>query len=163
MSNDYWNDGDDSDDGSETNGMKVLREKAEADSTRIREMSEQIQKLLDRDAQRELDSVVKEKSLPPKLLALAKKAGVTDTEGLNTFLTEYGDVFATAGSGTTDEGDQLPGSDDGVPADEQDALSTMAGASAGSVPAKGLEATEASIKNAESAEDLLKILGVTGA
>lgn len=162
MSNEFWNDGDDSDEVTETNAMKVLREKAEADSQRIREMSEQIQKLLDRDAQRELDSVVKEKTLPPKVVALAKAAGVKDSEGLNTFLTEYGDVFATAGSGTTDEGDQLPGSDDGVPADEQGALSTMAGAAAGSVPAKGLEAVEASIKNAESAEDLLKVLGVQG-
>lgn len=163
MSDNFWNDGIESNETEETNPMRVLREKAEADSRLIREMSEQIAALAARVAADDMAKTVESKKLPPKVAALAKAAGVKDQAGLDTFLSEYGDVFAAPSSGTTAPGDEQPPEvEDGVPAEEQGALSTMAAASQGATPVTGLEAVEAKMQEIDDPEEFLKFLQSQG-
>ena len=158
MSDNFWNDGDDSDE-IETNPMRVLREKAEADSKVIREMADELKEYR---RERELDKlagVAKSKGLDPSVVALATKAGFDANEqGLDGFLKEFGGLITKPAGEPEAEGEQPPGEENSVPADEQAALDAMAAASQGSTPAKGLDAVSAQIGQADSPEAVMAAL-----
>jgi hypothetical protein len=156
----FWEDDDDAP--RESNAMRVLREKAEADSKVIREMAEELKGLRAERDQEKVRSVVTSKGLDPKVASLAAAAGVEPNEqAVEAWLADFGDVFAKAGQEPTGEtGDEQPPVDE-VPADEQAALAAFAAAAQGSEPAKGLAAVETQIKAADSPEAVLRALGIT--
>jgi hypothetical protein len=143
---------DDTDEVQETNAMRVLREKAEADSKVIREMAERLAKMEARENESKVDGLIVAKGLDPKVKDLIPKD--TDPEK---FLADYGALFATKqaeaeaeAEGSEDEGE--------VPADEVAARAAVANAASGAAPKAGLDATEAKIKDFDNAEDLLAFL-----
>lgn len=148
----------------ESNAMKVLREKAEADSKLIREMSEQLNAMKRESEATKLTSVVTSKGLDPKVAEIVKAAGVEPTEqAVEAWLKDFGDVFVKAPGQepTGDAGAEQPPAS-AVPDGEQEALAAMAAAAQGAVPAKGLEGIEAQINAATDIESLLKVLGAQG-
>ena len=65
MSDNFWADG--VDEVEETNAMRVLREKAEADSKVIREMAERLAKMEAKEQRSALEDSLKAKGLDPKV------------------------------------------------------------------------------------------------
>lgn len=159
----WYEDNDDNNGASESNAMRVLREKAEADSKLIREMSEELKEYR---RERELDKltgVAKSKGLDPSVVALATKAGYEANEqGLDGFLKDFGGLITKPAEGSETEGEQPLGDETTVSAEEQAALGTMAAASQSATPAKGIAALEAQIMGATDEEALLKILQSNG-
>lgn len=161
MSDMFW---EDDDQPRESNAMRALREKAEADSRKIAELTETVTKLSQEVSATRVEKAVTSKGLPPKVAALAAKAGVgSDPEAVEAFLKEYGDVFAgsTGTEPTGESGDEQPPADDVVPADEQVALAAAAAAARGGQPAVGLKATEDKVRAAQTPEEVLAALGIT--
>jgi hypothetical protein len=142
--------------------VKALREKAEADSKRLKEQGDQIAKLSARLAENDLRDVVTSKGLPAKVAKLAAAAGVEPTaEAVEAWVKDYGDVFITSGGPTQEpagqEGAAPPAAN--VSADEQAALAAMAAAAqGGQAGSAGMSALEAAINGATDEEALLKIL-----
>lgn len=155
MSDNLWQDGED--DLYESNAMRVLREKAERDSQVIREMAERLQKMEEKENRRALEDSLKAKGLAPEVADLIPKGSNPDE-----WLTKYGALLKTEQPAADDSTGDDAGADDGVPADEADALGAMTAAAGGAVPKAGLDSVAAKIQNAESAEDLLKILQSNG-
>jgi hypothetical protein len=161
MSDTFWDGSDGSEyEGRESNAMKALREKAEADSKTIREMSEKLAKLEQAQAVQSLESVVKSKGLDPKVAALAAKAGVDPSEqAVEAFLKDYGDVFVkSGGSEPAGESEEEAASGSSVPEGEQQALSAMAAAGQGGAPPTGLSAMASKLDSFDNADDLIKFL-----
>ena len=155
----WYEDDNDNSGTSESNAMRVLREKAEADSKLIREMSEELKEYR---RERELDKltgVAKSKGLDPSVVALATKAGYDPNEqGLDGFLKDFGGLIAKPAGEPEAEGEQLPGADDSVPAEEAAALEAMAAASQSAVPAKGIAALEAQMSSINDPDEFIKFL-----
>lgn len=153
MSDNFWADG--VDEVEETNAMRVLREKAEADSKVIREMAERLAKMEAKEQRSALEDSLKAKGLDPKVADLIP-AG-TDPEK---FLADYGTLLARKAEATDevveDGEDDAEGS--AIPADEAAARAAVAKAASGAQPKAGLDATEAKIKDFDNAEDLLAFL-----
>lgn len=165
MSDTFW-DGTDGYEpqGRESNAMKALREKAEADSKTIREQAERLAKLEKAQAIQSLESVVKSKGLDPKVAALAAAQGVEPSEqAVEAFLKDYGDVFVKSG-GSEPAGDSAGEADAGssVPEGEQQALSAMAAASQGGQAPTGLDAMASKLNSFDNADDLIKFLESQG-
>lgn len=159
MSDMFWENEDEAP--RESNAMKALREKAEADSKTIREMAERLAAMEKRDQEARVASVITSKGLDPKVAALAAAAGVeADEQAVEAWLKDYGDVFARkSGSEEPTGSTEEQHGESGTPTDEQVALAAMAAAAQGNTPAAGMGVLEQKIQSAESAEDLLKILG----
>lgn len=154
MSNGYdWQD--DNEGLEETNAMRVLREKAEADSKTIREMAERLAKMEERENQSRLDALIVAQGLDPKVKDLIPKD--SDPEK---FLADYGSLLVRKSETPPGEGgEEDDGSaGDGVPADEAAAQAAISGAASGAQPKAGLDATEAKIQSFDNAEDLLAFL-----
>lgn len=162
MSETYW------DEENETRGessvIKVLREKAEADSKVIREMADELKEIRKERQLDKLSKVVESRELDPSVLGLAEKAGYELTEaGLDSFIKDFGNVVAKKA-----KVDEAPaGGEEQTPADvvktvlaaeEQEELTAMSAASQGAQPASGLAATEAAINSADSPEAVMALL-----
>lgn len=150
MSNGYdWQE-----DNQETNAMRVLREKAEADSALIREMRDELRAMRDERQRDALSQKVVAKGLDPKVMDLIPEG--TDPQK---FLDDYADLFKTkveAPAGETEvEGEVLP---DGVPADEAAAHAAVAAAARSATPASGADSQAAKIASFDNADDLLAYL-----
>lgn len=162
MSDMFWED-DTQHQPRESNAMKALREKAEADSKKIAELTEAVNKLTKEVTTSRVEKVVTSKGLSPKVAAIVAAAGVEPTEqAVEAWLKDYGDVFAKAGgqepaeaTGEEQSGEQV------VSVEDQVALAAMAAAAQGAEPAKGLAALESQISSAKSEAELLKLLGAT--
>jgi hypothetical protein len=161
MSDMFWEDDDSAP--RESNAMRVLREKAEADSKVIREMAEELKSIRRERDQEKVARVVQSKGLDPKVAALAAAAGVEPSEqAVEAWLGEYGNVFAVKSGQepTGDGGDEQPPASD-VPTAEQAALAAFAAAAQDATePAKGLGVLSDKIKSASSPEEVLAALGV---
>lgn len=155
MSNDFWQDGDDSIE--DSNAMRVLREKAEADSKVIREMAERLAKMEERESRRALEDRLKTKGLDPKVADLIPKDADPDK-----WLNDYGTLLKGASdpqpSAAGPEGDVPDGSDDGVPSAEQQFLATAAAAASGAKPPVGLDAVAAKMQEIDDPDALLAFL-----
>lgn len=151
MSNGY--DWDDTDEGHETPAMRVLREKADADSKVIREMAERLAKMEKAENDRAALAKVKAKGLDPKVLDL-----VPEGKDVDAFLADYGSLLAGAAPSAEAEGDGDGSEGDSVPDDEAAAQAAISGAASGAQPKAGLDATEAKIKEFDNADDLLAYL-----
>lgn len=154
MSDNFWDEA--PDEGHETPAMRVLREKAEADSKTIREMAERLAKMEERENATRLDGLIKAQGLDPKVKDLIPKDA--DPEK---FLADYGSLLvrqAEDSANAEDEGDGSEG--DGVPDDEAEARAAVAGAASGGQPKAGMDAVKAKLQPGafESAEDLLAFL-----
>lgn len=145
--NSYWQDDDEV---TESNAMRVLREKAEADSKVIREMAERLRKMEEAEQRRNLESTLNAKGLDPKVAELIP-ADANPEE----WLTTYGNLFGAASTASQEE---APVTDDGVPADEAAALAAMGTVASGAQPKAGLNSVEAQILAATNEEDLLRFL-----
>ncbi len=153
MSNYDWQDDTEDDSPQESNAMRVLREKAEADGKVIREMAERLAKMEARDNESKVDGLLKAKNLDPKVKDLIPKD--TDPEK---FFADYGALFATAQAEAEADADE-GGEDEGVvPADEVAARAAVAGAASGAAPKVALDSVEAKIGSFDNAEDLLAFL-----
>lgn len=154
----WYEDDNDNNGAGESNAMRVLREKAEADSKLIREMSEELKEYR---RERELDkltNVAKSKGLDPSVVALATKAGYDPNEqGLDGFLKDFGGLI-TKPAEPEAEGEQPPGEETTLSAEEQAALGTMAAASQSAVPAKGIAALEAQMSAIQDPDEFIKFL-----
>ena len=152
MSENFWADG--VDEVEETNAMRVLREKAEADSKVIREMAERLAKMEKAENDRAALDKVTAKGLDPKVLDL-----IPEGKDVDAFLADYGTLLATKSEVTDEVTDEEEG-DEGsaIPADEAAARAAVAKAASGAQPKAGLDATEAKIKDFDNAEDLLAFL-----
>ena len=163
MSDMFWEN--DTETGRESNAMRALREKAEADSKKITELTDAVSKLTEKLNSNEVTKVVSTKGLDPRVAELAKSAVGTDPQAVEAWLEKNGDLFAKAGTPATpgqeptpeSEGEQPPASE--VPADEQVALAAFAAAAQGSEPAKGMEALQSKISSVNSPEELAALLG----
>jgi hypothetical protein len=152
MSNGFW--ADDTDEVDETNAMRVLREKAEADSKVIREMAERLAKMEKAENDRAALEKVKAKGLDPKVLDL-----VPEGKDLDAFLADYGALLATSSGSTTEVEDAEDVEDEGeLPADEAATRAAIAGAASGAQPKVGLDAVEAKIESFDNADDLIAFL-----
>jgi hypothetical protein len=78
----------------ENQTMKVLREKAEADSKRIQELSEKLARLEENSRQNSVASVFEAAGVSPKVAKFYK--GEADTEKVNQWLAENAEVFGLA-------------------------------------------------------------------
>lgn len=165
MSETYWDEEFDGRGESAGNAVKVLREKAEADSKLIREMSEQLNKLTAESARNKLSEVAKSRELDPSVISLAEKAGYELTEaGLDGFLKDFGGVVAKKASTevkTETGGDEQSATDlvkSAVAAEEQAELEAMTAASQDTKPAVGLAAVQSTIGSADSPEAVMAAL-----
>jgi hypothetical protein len=150
MSDGFWQD--DTDEVPETNAMRVLREKAEADSKVIREMAERLAKMEARENESKVDSLITAKGLDPKVKDLIPKD--SDPEK---FLADYGALFAVKQAEA--EAEAEGSEDEGViPADEAAARAAVAGAASGAAPKAGLDSVEAKLQSFDNPEDLLAFL-----
>lgn len=137
----------------ETNAMRALREKAEADSKTIREMAERLQKMEEKQSRADLVSTITEKGLDAKVVDLIPK-DVDPGE----WLKNYEGLFAKATAGNSEplaEEQEVP---DGVPADEAALMATAASAASGGKATTGLKAVEDKIQSFDNQEDLLAYL-----
>lgn len=154
MSDNFWADG--VDEVEETNAMRVLREKAEADSKTIREMAERLAKMEERENATRLDALIVAQGLDPKVKDLIPKDA--DPEK---FLADYGTLLVRKSTEVTDEATDEGEEGDGgsaIPADEAAARAAVSKAASGAQPKAGLDVVEDKIKSFENAEDLLAYL-----
>ena len=156
MSENFWADGDEGLE--ETNAMRVLREKAEADSKVIREMAERLAKMEKAENDRVALAKVQAKGLDPKVLDL-----VPEGKDVDAFLADYGTLLATKAAETSDDSGDEGGEGEGgstIPADEAAARAAVAGSAAGAQPKAGLDSVEAKLQPGvfDNAEDLLAFL-----
>lgn len=161
MSDMFWEDDDRQP--RESNAMKALREKAEADSKKITELTEQLQKLSREVSESRVERVVTTKGFDPRVAALAAAAGVEPTDqAVEAWLKEFGDVFVktTSGQEPAEATGEEQSGEQVVPDDEQVALAALAAAAQGAEPAKGLAALESQLRTAPDEAALLKLLGV---
>lgn len=151
MSDNFWADG--VDEVEETSAMRVLREKAKADSDLIREMREELAAMRAERERAALEQSLKAKGLDPKVADLIPKG--TDPEK---FLADYGTLLARnaeAAEAPVEDG----GADDTVTPEEAAAQAAIAGAAASKgTPPLGVAATEAKIRDFDNPEDLLAFL-----
>lgn len=156
MSNDqFWQDGNDDDSVTETNGMKALREKAESGSKVIREMAERLRKMEEKESRETLEKSLVEKGLDRKVADL-----IPEGSDPNEWLKTYGALLKSGVVATEDtSGEELP---DGVSAEDAAALAALSKASAGSTPKVGLDAVEARINSIDNADELLQFLQSQG-
>lgn len=161
MSETYW------DEENETRGessvIKVLREKAEADSKVIREMAEELKEIRKERQLDKLSKVVASRELDPSVVSLAEKAGYELSEnGLESFLKDFGTVV----SKPAPKPDEQSGEEQTaaglvqtvVAAEEQASLEAMSAASHGVQPAVGLAASASAINAADSPEAVMAVL-----
>jgi hypothetical protein len=155
MSTEFW--ADDTDEVDETNAMRVLREKAEADSKVIREMADRLAKMEAKEARSSLEDSLKAKGLDPKVADLIPKD--TDPEK---FLADYGALLVRASTeGSEESGGEAEGEPEGeVSADEAAARAAIANAASGAQPKAGLDSVAAKLQPGafDNAEDLLAFL-----
>lgn len=166
MSDMFWED--DNGGQRESNAMRALREKAEADSKKITDLTEAVSKLTEELHSTKVKDVVTNAGLDPRVADLAKQAVGTDPQAVEAWLKDNGDLFAKpvgapAGGSEGQEpagatGEEQPGGQSEVPADEQAALAALAAAAQGSEPAKGLEAVANSMSEAKTPEDVERLL-----
>lgn len=93
----YGYDGDDTDEGQfpgETPAMKQLREKAEADSKRIKDLQTQLETFAMRERERSLAEVITAKGLDQRVGKLIPK-DADSPEKVEAWLSEYGELFAS--------------------------------------------------------------------
>ena len=151
MSNGY--DWQDEDAVQETNAMRVLREKAEADSALIREMRDELREMREERLRTKAVEKVTAKGLDPKVLDLIPEG--TDPQK---FLDDYADLFKSKAEATAPVEDQVDDLPDGVPADEAAAHAAVASAARSATPASGADSQAAKIQSFDNAEDLLAYL-----
>lgn len=75
----------------ESNAMKALREKAEADSQKIAELSSIVEKLTNQNKRAAVQGVFESKGVNPKIAKFYK--GEADTEQIDSWLAENADIF----------------------------------------------------------------------
>lgn len=154
MSDGFWENG--TEEVEETNAMRVLREKAEADGKVIREMADKIAKMEARDSATRLDGLLKAKNLDPKVKDLIPKDA--DPEK---FLADYGALLVTASTeGSEESGGETDEAEGEGSADEAAARAAIAGAASGAQPKAGLDVVTAKLQPGafDNAEDLLAFL-----
>lgn len=159
MSNDFW---DNDTEVEETPAIRVLREKAEADSKVIREMADRLAKMEAKENRQALEDSLKAKGLDPKVADLIPEG--SDPEK---FLADYGSLLArqaaeTNGETVDEAGDEDAG--DSVPPDEAAARAAVANAASNAQPKGGLDSVAAKLQPGqfENAEDLLAYLRSQG-
>lgn len=167
MSDMFWeNDGSNGEQPRESNAMRALREKAEADSKAIAELRDMVGTLTQELSAGKVEKVVTSKGFDPGLAEIAKTVVGSDPQAVETWLKDNEKLFAKAAAApsaedqepTGDTGEEQSGEGSVVPADEQAALAAHAAAAQGSTPAKGLEAVVSSMSQAQSADDVEKLL-----
>ena len=141
----------------ESNAMRVLREKAEADSKTIREMAERLQKMEEKETTRAREHAILKAGLDPKVSALIPK----DADPA-AWLKENGDLFARKQVESTEEsletGDEPPAPDAHSSVEAQ-AIAAIAAAAKEAPPSPpGLQNLEAQIKAADSPEAIQALL-----
>lgn len=156
MSNEqFWQDGNDDDNSGESNAMRVLREKADADSKVIREMAERLQKMEQKESRNTLEASLKGKGLDLRVADL-----IPDGTDPDEWLKTYGALLKSGEVATDDtEGEEIP---DGVSAEDAAALAALSKAGSDATPKVGLDAVEARINSFENEEELLKFLQSQG-
>ena len=165
MSDMFW-ENDDNGGARESNAMRALREKAEADSKAIAELRDMVGELTKELSAGKVEKVVTSKGLDPAVAEIAQKVVGTDPQAVEVWLKENEKLFAKPAAGTPTPGqepagateEEQPGGESVVRADEQAALAALAAAAQGSTPAKGMEAVATQMSQAKTPEDVEKLL-----
>lgn len=146
-------------DGQESNAMRVLREKAEADSRALNEMRETVSQLSKELSTTRVEKVVTSKGYDPGVAALAVAGGASTPEAVEAWLNDNGKFLAkTVSQEPTEEpeGEKTPESV--VPEDERAALAAIAAASQGATPSAGLTPVQSQVTQADSPEAVMAAL-----
>lgn len=150
MSNFDWDD-DDSMDASESNAMKELRKAYKAAQRQNKEMQEQLESMQSSLRERSVKDVLASKGLPEKIAAFIPKEA-TSAEEVESWLSEYGDVFGI-------QSDSSEGQPQQEASPELQALSRIAATQSSGQPfSNDPDQLAGLIANADSPEALNKLL-----
>jgi hypothetical protein len=136
---------------------KDLRALIKKQQKELKALAEANDKLLSSQRERTVKDFIESKGLSPKVAGLIPASVANDPGSLETWLTEYGDVFgaSTAPAATEESVDE---------ADPQTvaAHERVAAATAGSLPETRVQDLQAKIRSAQSPEELQQILASSG-
>lgn len=158
MSDFDWDD-DDSMDASESNAMKELRKAYKAAQKQNKEMQEQLAQMQSALRERSVKDVLASKGLPEKIAAFIPNEA-TSAEEVESWLSEYGDVFGIQSGSDSSEGQPQQEA-----SPELQALSRIAATQSSGQPfSNDPDQLAGLIANADSPEALNKLLfgNVTG-
>lgn len=150
----------------ESNGMRALREKAEADSRRLQELHDMVGTLSTELNRERVEKVITSKGFDPSVAGLLLDAKVEPTPAaVEAFLTKHAALLVKPVSSVdqgepTTTGQAAPVST--VPTGEQAALAAQAAAAAGSTPQLGIDAVDTKLKSFDSADELMAFIKGSG-
>lgn len=137
---------------------KDLRAQIKKLNKQLKEQAEQNEKLLTEQRKRTVADFVTSKGLSPKVAGLIPASVQDDPGSLETWLTDYADVFG-AGGGVSSEDD---GQEDEVDPQTKAAHERVAAATAGSLPETKVQDLQSKIRAAQSPEELREVLANSG-
>ena len=156
MSNNYWDDEDDEDttiigQESDSDLQKKLRKKIKADEKRMRELEEKLEGYLKKDRESSVAKVLEKKGVNPKAARLIlKDLDEVNEESISNWLEDNGDLF-----GITQQAQDAPqANEDDLAALRQQDIITQ-----GAVTPDRAEDIDMRLDQAQSAEDIYRILG----
>jgi hypothetical protein len=157
MSNnkEWYEDDDDlelDDDLDQDSAMRNVRKAERAKSKRIKELETELETLRKFQRDSVLSSVLNEKGINPKIAALIPATVASDPEAINTWLSEYGEIFGVKPTQQNATNSISP--EELALMREMDAVTSNA-----SVP-DGVNDINSAIKNAQSAEEIYRLFGV---
>lgn len=143
------------------NPIKALREKAKADSGKIKELQEKLSLFEKRDRERTVAEVLRSKGLDAKLAGLVPEGVEATSEAVEAFFKPYEDVFRPKAEHAEEEKKEEP--TPVTPAVSQEDMQAyqrvlQAGGGNSQPPATGMEAIAQGIANAQSPEELGEFL-----
>lgn len=145
----------------QSNAVKALREKAEADSKKIGELTEMVNRLQEGDRRARITNVLEQKGVNPKVAQFYK--GDAEPEQINTWLAENADVFGLQRSQEVShqEAESTPHAQVApapVSLADQQAFLRMQAASIDGVPPSNENEIVGSLNAATSMEELLSAM-----
>ncbi len=142
----------------ESNAMKILREKAEADSKRIEALESQLTQYAEQNRRAAVSSLIEQKGLNP---AVAKfYNGDPDPDKVNAWVAENASLFGGASpTGTgSQEGTPNPPAPPVVPEDMQQAFLRMQMAGVDGVPPSNNGEINNALRSATDADELFAVM-----
>jgi hypothetical protein len=142
----------------ETNAMKALREKAEADSKRIADLEAQLSKISEQNRRAAVSSLIEQKGLNPQVAKFYN--GDPDPDKVNAWVAENASLFGGAspeGTGSQ-EGTPNPPAPPAVPEDMQQAFLRMQMAGVDGVPPSNNAEINGALRSATDADELFTVL-----
>ena len=155
MSNNYWDEEDDEDttingQESENDLQKKLRKKIKADEKRMKELEDKLEGYLKKDRESSVARVLEQKGVNPKAARLIlKDLDEVNEESVNNWLTDNGDLFGFSQNQDAPQANDV----DLAALRAQDSLTQ------GAITPDRAEDMDMRLDQAQSAEDIYRILG----